>query len=244
MPESNTIVDGLPRPLPRRTDYAAVDVKFRKARLWSNRELSRVCASLSGRVINVSGLRDEDKEGGFYRDYFTKASVYHVSNLTADVVPCLGGIGTTFVLDLEKRVPRTLRAAYDVAFCHTVLEHVFMIQRAFAGLCALTADVAIVVVPFLQEHHSEYGDFWRFTPMCLQRLFRLEQMDLIYLNANDSNAESIYVFAVAARHPDRWTGIRTIGGNLIDQVQYLRLGGRVINGVVDVRETSLDKVKE
>ena len=51
-----------------------------RPREWSNAELRRVAPYFDGRIINVSGWRDEDKVGGHYRDYFTCATAYDISN--------------------------------------------------------------------------------------------------------------------------------------------------------------------
>jgi hypothetical protein len=40
----------------------------RAARRWSNGEIARLGASVTGAVINVSAWKDEDKQGRHYRD--------------------------------------------------------------------------------------------------------------------------------------------------------------------------------
>jgi hypothetical protein len=49
-------------------------------RIWSNRELARLAGWFPGDVVNVSAWRDEDKEGRHYRDYFTAATHYNLTN--------------------------------------------------------------------------------------------------------------------------------------------------------------------
>ncbi len=43
-----------------------VERKYRLARIWSNRELARIAHHFSGDIVNISGNRDEDKEGRYY----------------------------------------------------------------------------------------------------------------------------------------------------------------------------------
>src|SRR5581483_8386198 len=49
-------------------------------RAWSNRQLRAVAPLFDGRVVNVSGWEDRDKRGGRYRDYFTRAAGYELTN--------------------------------------------------------------------------------------------------------------------------------------------------------------------
>ena len=95
--------------------------RFRAARCWSNSVLRQIAPLFKGDVVNVSGWRDEDKEGGLYRDYFSAARSYRVTNF--------GGFrgesaNTTLRLDLEKDLPQGLNGCADVVFNHTTLEHV------------------------------------------------------------------------------------------------------------------------
>lgn len=189
-----------------------MDRKFRLPRVWSNRELSRFASRFDGSVVNVSAWRDEDKEGRHYRDYFSGAREYYVSNYVSNARGLQGDIENEFFLDLTEPLPSEQRT-FDVVFNHTVLEHIFEVDQAFANLCALSKDVVIVVVPFLQEEHADYGDFWRFTPQSLGRLFDKNGFELLYLNYNDDRNASIYVFAIGSKHPERWSELRSAPGN-------------------------------
>jgi hypothetical protein len=125
--------------------------RFRAARCWSNQVLRAIAPSFDGDVLNVSGWRDEDKEGGRYRDYFSRARSYGVTNF--------GGYrgdsgGAQVQLDLEGELPPGLAASVDVVFNHTTLEHVFDVFRAVSNLCRMTRDLVIVVVPAIQEEHE------------------------------------------------------------------------------------------
>ena len=42
----------------------------------------------------------------------------------------------------------------------------------------MSKDIVIVVVPFLQEQHAEYGDYWRFTPLTLKSFEQTQGIDL------------------------------------------------------------------
>ena len=64
-------------------------------------------------------------------------------------------------MDLAVPLPVELENQFDVVFNHTTLEHIFDIFTAFQNLCRLTKDILIIVVPFLQEQHENFGDYWR-----------------------------------------------------------------------------------
>ena len=44
-------------------------------RIWSNQELRKFSHLFRGKVINVSGWKDCDKEGHIYRDYFSNYDI-------------------------------------------------------------------------------------------------------------------------------------------------------------------------
>ena len=46
---------------------------FSIPRRWSNTELRRFAHLFGGPAVNVSAWQDRDKEGGFYRQYFSAA---------------------------------------------------------------------------------------------------------------------------------------------------------------------------
>ena len=182
------------------------DRTYRLARLWSNGELRRLAPVFAGEVVNVSGWDDRDKDGGRYRDYFTAASGYAITNYGGE--RGLQHRSGEYYLDLAGEVPEELRQRFDVAFNHTTLEHVFDVRAAFRNLCALTRDVAIVVVPFAQAQHetASFGDFWRFTPTCLRRLFSENGLSVIYEAENSHRNSATYLLFAGSRHPERWQG--------------------------------------
>ncbi|MBI3920262.1 MAG: hypothetical protein HY318_02500 [Armatimonadetes bacterium] len=179
-----------------------MDRVHRLSRVWSNRELRKLAPQFGGDVINVSGCRDEDKEGRHYSDYFTAASTYVVSNWQDD----RQNLENEILLDLEQDLPRDMRRRYDVVFNHTTLEHVFDVFKAFGNLCELSRDIVIVVVPFMQQvhHDATYLDYWRLTPYSIERLFERNGLSCIHLAACDTPNASVYVLAVGSRHQEKW----------------------------------------
>jgi hypothetical protein len=174
-------------------------------RIWSNEQLRRYGGLFAGDVVNVSGWRDEDKEGGHYRDYFPRATSYQLTNFKAEARGLQGLPGEIF-LDLEAPLSAELTGRFDVVFNHTVLEHVYECRRAFANLCGMSRDVVIVVVPFLQPYHApDYGDFWRFTPLAMKRMYEENGLTLLECSFNEQWVTSVYLFAIGAKHPERWS---------------------------------------
>lgn len=182
-----------------------VDRKSRLPRLWSNAELARFAPLFTGDVVNVSAWKDSDKNGRTYRSYFMNCKSYFLTNYRTEAMGFQGAENEIF-LDLTAPLPPDLAGRYDVAFNHTVLEHVFEIDTAFANLCRLSSDIVIVVVPFVQQMHSDYGDYWRFTPTCVQKLFEKNGLKVLYSSFNSHMDSSVYVFAIASRYPERWAG--------------------------------------
>jgi|SRR5688572_1438784 len=185
------------------------------ARYWSNRELRRFSPFAAGDVVNVSGWKDEDKEGAHYRDYFPRARTYSITNYSGDS----GYQGThgEILLDLRKPLPPELNSRFDVVLSHTALEHIFEAHEAFANLAKLTRDVLIVVVPFCQVQHElpSFGDFWRFTPSSLRELYSRNGLQVIYESCNEDFAGANYLFFVGSRSPDAYrefsSGTRQLG---------------------------------
>lgn len=177
------------------------------ARPWSNSELRRWAPLAQGDVINVSGWKDLDKQGGRYRDYFNARSSYTVSNHTGAAGYTEGLDVPQISLDLSRKLPSELEQKFDCVFNHTTLEHVYEIHRAVENLCRLSRDLVIVVVPFIQVVHTEeqsFLDYWRTTPYALQRLFEENGLKAIYLSTNDNPVYNNYIFCVATRRPDHW----------------------------------------
>ncbi len=180
-----------------------IDRIHRLPRIWSNRELARFAHLFHGDVVNVSAWKDIDKEGRRYRDYFINAGSYTITNYKAEARGFQGEEGEIF-LDLEADLPSELHLRFDVVFNHTTLEHIYRVDKAFANLCRMSKDIVILVVPFLQPYHGNYGDYWRFTPLVIKRLFEENGFYLVYQSFNNHRMSSVYIFSIATRWPDRW----------------------------------------
>lgn len=185
---------------------STVDKKFRAARVWSNVELKKIAPHCKGDVINVSAWRDEDKEGSHYKDYFSGASSYVISNYKSEARG-FQGIENEFFLDLTAELDPGLINKWDVVFNHTALEHIFEVDTAFKNLCLMSKDLVIIVVPFMQEMHGDYGDYWRFTPLCLSKMYQKNGSEMIYCNFNNEKNTSVYITAVGSKNPSKWKGV-------------------------------------
>jgi hypothetical protein len=184
-----------------------IDKKFRKPRVWSNQELRKHAHLFKGDVVNVSAWKDIDKEGGKYENYFSNASSYSKTNYKKEARGFQGTEGEIF-LDLELDLGNDLVGKFDVVFNHTTLEHVYQFRKAFENLCLMTKDIVIIVVPFLQEMHANYGDYWRFTPEAMVRMFEDNKMETLYLSFNGGSKESVYVYAIGSKNPEKWSEIK------------------------------------
>lgn len=180
------------------------DRKFRLARIWSNRELAKFAHLFTGDIVNVSGWKDWDKQNKHYRDYFTAKSSFTVTNFSG-----YRGIESaegTIELDLELPLQPELKQRFDVVFNHTTLEHIFDVSTAFKNLCLLSRDIVILVVPFSQvEHTTEtLGDYWRFAPQALRKMFAAHGFTVLYEAANEDRNAAVYLFFIASKKPDLW----------------------------------------
>jgi len=183
------------------------DRKFRIARIWSNRELKKYAHLFTGDIINVSAWQDRDKEGFCYKDYFINANKYHLSNYKKEARG-FQGYRNEFFLDLEKKLDKNLTNRFDVVFSHTVLEHIYNFKTAFQDLCLLTKDIVILIIPCLQQMHAgckvEYGDYWRFTPLAIKRMFEENSMTVLYSSFSNYKRSSVYLFFIASKNPEKW----------------------------------------
>lgn len=181
-----------------------IDRRFRAARHWSNDVLRQLAPMFTGEVANISGWKDQDKQGGIYRDYFTNASGYYVTNYSGT----RGHQGTEkeLFLDLTEDLPSKLYHRFDVAFNHTTLEHIFDVRKAFSNICRTSKDIVIVVVPFSQVQHEtdSWKDYWRFTPSALRKLFKDNDIEVIYEAQSKLKHSAIYLLFVGSRDPQRW----------------------------------------
>lgn len=206
--------------------------RFKHPRRWSNRELRKLAPLFGGAVANISAWEDSDKQGKRYKQYFTGAISYDITNYPG--TRGFAGREGEIPLDLTAELPQELVGRFDVVFSHTVFEHIFEITTAFANFCAMSKDVAITVVPFAQAQHEEAGsymDYWRFTPTCLRKLFEASGMTSVYESVTPSKHSGIYVVAVGSRQPEKWQDKLGepdriddagwwIGGNIVTQIGH------------------------
>jgi hypothetical protein len=207
-----------------------LDKKFRIPRLWSNLELNKFSHKIHGSVLNVSGWKDSDKNGAVYKEYFSRASSYVVSNVLSQGKG-FQGVDNEIVIDLEKNLDKKNYKKFDVVFNHTTLEHVFNLDKAFKNLCALSKNLVIVVVPFIQEQHfdTDFGDYWRFTPHSIHKLFEKNHFELRYINFNDQKKSSIYIFAVASSKNNKGYWINKIKDNKLQFIKNIKIGKKIID---------------
>ncbi len=183
-----------------------IDRKYRLPRIWSNNELKKFSHLFAGDVVNVSGWKDKDKEGNSYSGYFVNANNYYISNYKSEARG-LQGFKNEFYLDLTQDLDEKYAGRFDVVFNHTTLEHIYDVRKAFKNLCLMSRDIVIIVVPFMQQMHSGYGDYWRFTPLTVRNLFEDNGMKLLYLNFNNHKHASVYIFAIGSREPEKWQAL-------------------------------------
>ncbi|HPH65108.1 MAG TPA: hypothetical protein PLF40_05160 [Kofleriaceae bacterium] len=195
-------------PLPRRVSDLLQERAARLPRIWSNDVLRTIAPHFGGEVINVSGWKDSDKNGDHYRSYFSSASKYYLSNFAGHSGLADAAAITDFALDLEAPLPAELKQRFDTVFNHTALEHIFDTQTAFANLCAMARDAVVLVVPFAQKMHytESFGDYWRFTPQAMRRLFERQNMSVVYEAGNNTFNASVYLIVVGVRDAAKWQG--------------------------------------
>ncbi len=209
------------------------DRKFRKPRIWSNIELKKFSHLFSGKVVNVSAWQDSDKQGGKYRDYFKNASEYWITNYVNEARGYQGGVENEIFLDLQSDIPKEYEQKFDAVFNHTVLEHIYEVRKAFSSLCSLSSKFVIIVIPFLQEQHAEYGDYWRFTPLVVKKMFEENGYSMAYINYNDKRNESVYIFAIGARNQYKIPDILTDDiNNKINSLESDMLGTKTIRNSI------------
>jgi hypothetical protein len=184
-----------------------IDRKYEVVRRWSNSEIRQIAPLFEGEIVNVSAWDDRDKQGGHYRDYFSRSTSYSLTNYPG--WRGFAGRPGEIELDLARDLAPELEGRFDVVFNHTTLEHVFEVRKAFANLCAMSREVVIVVVPFSQVQHesADWGDYWRFTPTCLRALFAENGLEVVYEAASPHRDSAIYLFFVGCRHPRKYEGL-------------------------------------
>ena len=175
-------------------------------RRWSNQELKKFASLFTGDVVNVSAWKDADKEGKHYKDYFSQATDYYITNYKEEARG-FQGYDEEIRLDLTDKIDDKLKNHFDVVFNHTTLEHIYNVKEAFHNLCLLSRDIVIVVVPFMQLMHADYGDYWRFTPSAIKKLYEENGFNLLYLSFNNQRHASVYIFAIGSKNPEKWKAV-------------------------------------
>ena len=174
-----------------------IDRKFRKARIWSNKDLMKYAKIFTGKIVNVSAWKDYDKCGKYYREYFKNADEYFITNY-GDGYRGSSGEKNEIVLNLEEELPENFVHKFNVVFNHTTLEHIFNIDIAFKNLCLMASDAVIIVVPFSQVQHisESYNDYWRFTPYSIQKFFEKNGYTMVVCDYNHDYNAAIYLLCI------------------------------------------------
>lgn len=180
------------------------------ARAWSNREIKRALAPLNGvsSVINVSGFDDKDKESGHYRDYFPTNTNYYLSYFPTDGVKGKSEAHCTdaFPVDLMSPLTEDMVGRFDLAFSHTVLEHVPNPFVGFQQIVKMSNDLVLTICPFRQELHfisGSFGDYFRMTPMGMRYLNEINGLKTLFESTTPSPARDIYIVSLATKQPER-----------------------------------------
>jgi hypothetical protein len=190
----------------RRKNVAAQErPPARGARIWSNEEISLIASHVRGDVVNVSAWQDEDKQGRQYRDYFTEATSYHITNYDG----WRGrGLKADYTLDLQMPAPRELVGRYDLVFNHTTLEHIFDIHQAFRTMASISRDAMLIIVPFMQHLHGpKDGDFWRPSPYAMRRLHSDAGLEILRESAGPKGGKVRYLSYFSTKQPQNWKGL-------------------------------------
>jgi hypothetical protein len=64
--------------------------------------------------------------------------------------------------------------------------------------------------------------------MCVKRLFELNEMQLAYLNFNETPNSSVYIFAIGIRNADKWKAILEMDGNRRLEMEQHHAGEKAI----------------
>ena len=100
-----------------------IDRRSRLPRIWSNKILKRISHNFDGDIINVSGWKDQDKEGSSYSKYFINSRSYTISNFEGQ--KGTSNIDNEIFIDLEANLDKNMLNRFDVCFNHTTLEHIY-----------------------------------------------------------------------------------------------------------------------
>jgi len=135
-----------------------------RSRQQSNEWLSDQASEITGDVLSIGSMYDNDGQGNFYRDYFIRADSYTTSDIEGNV---------DLILDVRD-MKSVQDEKYDCLFIGGVLEHVDDVPKAIKEIRRVLKRGGIVLagVPFRQPIHMEGQDYWRFTKNALEYLFK------------------------------------------------------------------------
>lgn len=181
---------------------------FIQPRTFTNAMLKHYAPVFTGDIINVSGWKDEDQNGAYYKDYFSNATSYSLSN-AGESCKGMGSRDDEFKIDLSIPINNNLKNKYDVVFNHTTLEHIYEVKTAFKNLCDMSRDVVVLIVPVLQQIHFNegYGDYNRLTTMGVVKSFEENGFETIVLQTNEQQFAPIYCLAIAVRGNSKYKQI-------------------------------------
>ena len=179
-------------------------------RKWSNDELKKLAPYFTGRIINISGGKDLDKENEKYNHYFVNSDSFTVANYPTQYPDKCQANDLFLDLSVPLEDGSPFLAAYDVVFTHTVLEHIYELNTAVSNLCKISKDIVITVIPFIQAFHQNeeyYHDYWRISPYSIYNLFKDNGFDTVYCKWNNDPIGNIYLFHIASKKKENWEHI-------------------------------------
>ena len=177
---------------------------FHKPRDCSDRSFDASLPSTQGTSLTSAPGKTAISADRSIADIFITRAGYFTTNFGTAQGEMQGGAHEIY-LNLEDDLESNRLGRYDVVFNHTTLEHVWNFRKAFYNLCAMDSDTVVLVVPWLQPLHSSYGDYWRFSPQTVARLFAEQKMTTLYLSWNHDVRSAVYVFAIATHdHGLHW----------------------------------------
>jgi SAM-dependent methyltransferase len=161
--------------------------KVTKARKESNLWLKIHASNIKGSVLSIGAGTDQDKEGGYYREYFKSCSSY----TTLDIEK---SFGCDITLD-ARFMPEICDESFDCVFCSGVLEHIDDYLAALKEISRILkiGGILLLGLPFRQAIHSSPHDYWRFTEYGIRYLLG-EKYEILNLTPID---ESIKNFPAA-----------------------------------------------
>jgi SAM-dependent methyltransferase len=168
-----------------------------RGRKESNQWLRRQCMGIQGDVLSIGSESDSDRQGDFYRNYFSMASSY----TTSEVSP---KFGCDLICDVRS-MPQIADSRYDCIICNGVLEHVDDYRAGLAEMTRILKNGGILLlgVPFRQAIHMGPHDFWRFTEFGVRYLLKddYDIIDLVGIDRKNKGAFPAAYWVKARKRP-------------------------------------------